>query len=270
MRNIKIKLEADLELDGQWASNHTIEELMEFIRNKIVNRVRQYGYRSAFAQISRAALRRVYQVDRDIVFVIPDFDVYAFCDPCIIPLTPERIQQAADAGELNTDEAQLLSDFLAERCRGVCAEIDGKLAGYGLVQFEGEYRFGRTGRMIIPPNHVIVKNLLVFPDYRGHKLGQKLTEALLALIPSGCLPERRIAEGSQIRFIQKDFAGIPVCHFPGFDHGSLYHPQADSFHETHRPGIQQGTCPSHGSHGYEQELSDATGIQGKNAAKSQH
>jgi hypothetical protein len=57
-------------------------------------------------------------------------------------LTPERIQGAADAGELNTDEVQLLSGFLAEGCRGVCAEIDGKLVGYGFVQFEGEYQFG--------------------------------------------------------------------------------------------------------------------------------
>lgn len=162
--------------------------MREFIRNKIVNRVRQYGYRSAFAQIARAALRKMYQVNRHIVFVIPDFDVYTFYDPCIIPLTLERIQRATDAGELNTDEVQLLSGFLAEGCRGVCAKIDGKLAGYGLVQFEGEYQFGRTGRMIIPPNHVIVKNLLVFPDYWGHKLGKKMTEALLALIPSGCLP----------------------------------------------------------------------------------
>lgn len=162
--------------------------MREFIRNKIVNRVRQYGYRSAFAQIARAALRKVYQVNRDIVFVIPDFNVYAFCDPCIIPLTPERIQQAADAGELNTDEVQLLSGFLTEGCRGVCAEIDGKLAGYAWVQFDGEYCFGRTGRMTIPPKYAIIKNLLVFPEFRGRRLAQKLNAACLALIRSGHQP----------------------------------------------------------------------------------
>ncbi len=162
--------------------------MSDFIRRKILDRVQQYGLRAALAQILRALVRNVYRIDRDIVFLIPGFFGREFHDSCIKPLTHERIERAADAGELNTDEVQSLSGFLAKGCQGVCAEIDGKLAGYGLVQFEGEYRFGCTGQMIIPPDCVIVKNLFVFPDYRGHRLGQKLTEALLALIPSGRLP----------------------------------------------------------------------------------
>jgi ribosomal protein S18 acetylase RimI-like enzyme len=56
------------------------------------------------------------------------------------------------------------------------------------VQFAGEYRFGRFGRLAIPPSHAIVKNLLILPAYRGRKLGQKLNAARLAMIPAGTTP----------------------------------------------------------------------------------
>jgi len=82
----------------------------------------------------------------------------------------------------------MLSSFLDEGCRGICTEIDGKLAGYAWVQYEGEYNFGRLGRIIIPSGHVIFRNLFVFPEYRGNKLGPKLNAARLALIPAKHVP----------------------------------------------------------------------------------
>lgn len=156
--------------------------------NNLRSRIRQFGLYSASVQIVRAMLRLVYRVELNIVFVIPEFSTPAFNDPCIVPMTRERIQKAANAGGLKENEIQLLAGFLAEGCHGICAEINGKLAGYAWIQFEGEYRFGRTGQMIIPPNYAMVKNLLVFPEYRGCKLGQKLNVARLAQIPSGHIP----------------------------------------------------------------------------------
>lgn len=159
-----------------------------FYKHKIVNRLQQYGLRTGLAQILRAMVRLVYQVDRHILFVIPEFAAHVFHDPYIIPLTRERLHQATNAAELDKKKVQLLSGFLTEGCRGVCAEIDGKLAGFAWVQFDGEYCFGRTGRMIIPPKYAIIKNLLVFPEFRGRRLAQKLNAACLALIRSGHQP----------------------------------------------------------------------------------
>ncbi|MCD6474798.1 MAG: hypothetical protein J7K85_00875 [Anaerolineaceae bacterium] len=159
-----------------------------FIQEKIINRIRQYGFRVGMVQILRAMLRTMYHVNTDIIFIIPDFKGHAYHDPCIEQLTHERIRQAAGEGALNEADVSLLSSFLAEGSQGVCAVINGKLAGYGLVQYEGEYRFGRTGRMIIPPKYAVAKNLFVFSEFRGQRLGQRLNEARLALIPAGYIP----------------------------------------------------------------------------------
>jgi GNAT superfamily N-acetyltransferase len=161
--------------------------------------MRQYGCTAALAQIVLAAVRPVYQVDSSIAFIILDFQGYAFSDSRIVSLTFERIQQAADEHELRPHEINLLSGFLREGCRGVCAEVDGGLAGYGFVQFEGDYRFGHVGSMRIPEHCAVLKNLFVFPRYRGRRLHQKLSEALLSLVPPDWLPcgliipENRIA-----------------------------------------------------------------------------
>ena len=169
-----------------------------FVGNRFFNRMRQYGYRFAFYQIASAMFRWIYQLGH-IVFVIPDFHGWVFYDPSIISLTPERIQQAGDAKEVSMDVKRLLSGFTTEWCSGVYAEVHGSLNGYGFAQFEGRYCFGCVEEMIIPPTHVVLKNLFVFPGYRGRKLGQRLIEPLFAFIPSECLsvgliiPENRVA-----------------------------------------------------------------------------
>jgi GNAT superfamily N-acetyltransferase len=152
------------------------------------SRLRLYGLRATAMKVLRALFRKVYSLERNIAFIILDFQGYEFHDPCISPLTAGRIERAAVASELDESQARLLNGFIEEGSRGVCAEVDGKLAGYAWVQFEGEYRFGPSGRLQIPSNHAIVKNLMVLPQYRGCKLGQKLNAARLAMIPAGSIP----------------------------------------------------------------------------------
>lgn len=152
------------------------------------NRVRQFGLPSAAGQIVRGSIRPVVQTNRDLVFIIPGFWGYEFHDRCISPLTAERIERAAATGELDESQARLLRGFIAEGSQGLCAEVDGRLAGYAWVQFAGEYRFGPSGRLPIPPNHANLKYLMVLPAYRGCKLGQKLNAARLTMIPAGKIP----------------------------------------------------------------------------------
>ncbi len=176
--------------------------------NSLRLRIRQFGMYSAFSQIMRAALRGMYRVEQHLVFIIPGFKPPVFCDSSIVPLTAERIAQASNVGELSAKEAKALKGFLDNGCLGLCAEFDGRLAGYAWLQFTGEYRFGHAGRMSIPPKHVVLNNLLVFPDYRGHGLGNKLVLARLARIPSEWHPETFI--------IPENRSSIKNCENQGF------------------------------------------------------
>lgn len=162
-------------------------------------RVRQYGLLGSARQVASALTRHIYRSEVNVAFVISDFRGHEYQDPCIQALGQEQIDQAAEAGRLSTTDVRLLAGFLDQGCRGVCAEIDGRLAGYAWVQYEGEYRFGRSGRMTIPPKYAFVKNLFVCPEFRGRKLGQKLNAARLTLIPQDhtpavfIIPDNRIA-----------------------------------------------------------------------------
>lgn len=163
-------------------------KIQRFIQVRIVNRIRQYGLLAAVVQLAKASIRNIYMENRDLVFIISDFTGYIFHDPCISNLSLDRIEKALVAGELDLEQAKLLSGFIGAGCLGLCAEVEGALAGYAWVQLEGAYTFGRTGHMSIPPRHALFKNLFVSPVYRGMGLGQKLNAARLALVPSEYTP----------------------------------------------------------------------------------
>lgn len=150
--------------------------------------VRLYGVVAAGRRALGALVRPVYRIDRNIVFIIPDFAGEEFDDPLIRPITRERIQKACRDGDVSPDEARLLGGFLDEGSRGVHAEIDGTLAGYAWVQGRGEYHFGRVGKTAIPHGYVFAKNLFVSSQFRGRKLGQKLNAARLSLVPADRVP----------------------------------------------------------------------------------
>jgi GNAT superfamily N-acetyltransferase len=158
---------------------------MSVIQDKIVNRIRQFGIGPSLVQIVQAGVRYIYVSNRNIVFVIRDFLSSTFEDSAIVPMTKERIERALVEGVLNERPVRLLTAFLEEGSRGLCAEIDGHLAGYAWIQFGGRYVFGRNGKLEIPPKYAIVKNLWVSPEFRGQKIGQKLNAARLALVPAG-------------------------------------------------------------------------------------
>ncbi|NIL97524.1 MAG: GNAT family N-acetyltransferase [Planctomycetales bacterium] len=155
---------------------------------RLHNRVRQYGALASGKQLLRVLVRRAYGSQTKLVFVMPDFSGYAFQHPGIVSLTNGRVTRAVEAGELSAETARLLSGFLAEGSAGICAEVDGCLAGYAWVQRGGEYRFGYAGRLMIPPGYAVAKNLFVFPKFRGKRLARKLNEARLTLIPAGTIP----------------------------------------------------------------------------------
>lgn len=159
-----------------------------WIEDKWTNRVRQFGLRAALAQAARAALRPVWEVKRDLVMVIPDHRPEPADYPEICRIRGEDVNGAADRDELTERQRALLLGFLEEGCYGFKAEVGGRLAGYAFVQPSGFYRWAGSGRFQIPAGMMMLKNLLVFPGFRGHSLGKKLNHVRLASIPAGHTP----------------------------------------------------------------------------------
>lgn len=160
-----------------------------WLRDKWLNRLRQFGIRASVTQVVRAAVRPVYRVNCQLILAIPDHRP----DPCgnfseIRDMTVEAVDSAAGRGELTEPQERLLKTFLAQGCRGFLAEVDDRLAGYAFVQSTGTYPFGPGGRFQIPTAMMVLKNLLVFPGFRGHSLGKKLNQARIAAVPEDQTP----------------------------------------------------------------------------------
>ena len=163
--------------------------LSQWFRNKWVDRVRQFGLRVAYAQAIQAALRPIWQVNRYIVIAMPDHHPNQYSQHAETKAaTSAAIEAAAKRGDLNSRQYKQLQNFLADGCWGLMAEIKGRLAGYGFIQPTGEYPFCYSGRFRIPKGMMVLKNLLVFPDFRGFSIGKNLNQARLAAIPEGCVP----------------------------------------------------------------------------------
>lgn len=102
-------------------------------------------------------------------------------------------------GELIDREEHRLKRFLDYGCYGFLAEINHRIAGYIFIQPEGIYPFCSGGTFLIPEGMMVLKNLLVFPEFRGRSLGRYLNQACIAAISAGhtpivfVMPENRIA-----------------------------------------------------------------------------
>ncbi len=158
-------------------------------REILENRVRLFGLPASLAQATRAVFRPIINVKRDIVVAVVAHDPKNhILHNDVHTITPEAIEEATKHGELNERQRRQLMGFLADGCAGFMGKIEGRLAGYGFVQFSGVYKFGYDGQFPIPPGMAVLKNLLIFPDYRGRSLGKRLHEARLSAIPEGYVP----------------------------------------------------------------------------------
>jgi len=152
-----------------------------------ISRVRQFGLPAVLKLKCLAAVRPVIEFERELVLTLPNHQPTPVCFPEIRPMTHEDVENIAKRGELSESKRAALHRFLNEGF-GFFAEIDGCPAGYGFVQPSGVYNFGRSGCLHIPEGMMVLKNLLVFPEFRGHSLGKKLHQALIASIPAGQTP----------------------------------------------------------------------------------
>lgn len=120
--------------------------------------------------------------------IIPNHQPHRVELPGIRPIAAQDVEAATARGELDARQRALLLGFLGEGSRGFLAEVDGRFAGYAFVQPAGRYPFARTGRLEIPERMMVLKNLLVFPAFRGRSLGKGLNQVRIASIPAGWTP----------------------------------------------------------------------------------
>jgi GNAT superfamily N-acetyltransferase len=130
----------------------------------------------------------VYEVESNRVFVIRGFGGFHFDDPDVKAFVPDRIEEGICRGELTPTEGRQLLAFASSGCRGFLAERAGRIAGYGWIQFTGEYEFGHGGKLSLPENAAVLRNLFVKAEFREQGIGKKLNAARLAAIPAGWLP----------------------------------------------------------------------------------
>jgi len=163
--------------------------LVGWLQEKWVNRVRQFGFHTSLMQVICVVLRPVWRVNRDLILgVFPDHQQSPHNHPEIRDMTVEMVESAAQKGELTQRDVNRLKGFLDQGCRGFMAEIDHRIAGYIFIQPEGIYPFCRGGTFQIPEGMMVLKNLLVFPEFRGRSLGKKLNQACIATIPKDQTP----------------------------------------------------------------------------------
>ncbi len=171
----------------------------KWLQDKWVNRVRQFGLRVSLAQAVRAAVRPVWCMNRDLILAIPNHQPNQPEYPEIQKMTVQMVEKAAQKGKLTQREENRLKRFLDQGCWGFLAEIENRFSGYIFIQPEGIYTFGNGGNFLIPEGMMVLKNLLVFPEFRGRSLGKYLNQACIAAIPAGHTPiifvmtENRIA-----------------------------------------------------------------------------
>lgn len=163
-------------------------EIKKAIRDKWLDRVKQYGLTVAYIHIVRAIMRSIYLKTEYIVVAIVDRRHEKFDSANVSILTPSLVEIRKTQWKLPSSKMRSLRASLANDCMGFMIENDGKLAAYACVQYSGIYKFGKTGKFSIPKDMAVLKDLYVFSEYRGENLGKELNRARILAIPEGITP----------------------------------------------------------------------------------
>jgi hypothetical protein len=163
--------------------------MVEWFREMWIDRVRQFGVRTSLVQIAKIVIQPICRNNRYYILAIrnhqPDsFPVY----PEIRVMTAERVEFFVRQGTVAKHHEFILKNLLSHGCQGFMAEIDGRFAGYAFNQPAGKYPFGYKGRFQIPQGMMLLRWLFVFSEFRGHSLGKKFDQTMIAATPTDMIP----------------------------------------------------------------------------------
>ena len=156
-------------------------------RGRWRNRVLQFGLLTSVRQACSALIRPVRRVEAFLFLAIPDHSPTSDSVQSCSALNVEDLEVGKRHGSLSDAQRENFLRFLQTGCFGFKAEIDGAPAGFAFVQKEGALVFGTT-QMQIPEGFMLLKNLLVLPEFRGRSLGKHLNQRRINAIPKGVVP----------------------------------------------------------------------------------
>jgi GNAT superfamily N-acetyltransferase len=161
----------------------------EWFQEKWINRVRQFGILASLIRIFKIVIKPIYRNSCYFILAIRNHrpDSY-MVDSDIHFMTAEWIESIIKQETITKEHKFNLKKFLSQGCQGFMAEIDGRFAGYVFNQPAGECSFGYKGRFRIPPEMMLLRWLFVFSEFRGHSLGKKFVQAMIAATPADMIP----------------------------------------------------------------------------------
>jgi hypothetical protein len=163
--------------------------MVEWFREKWIDRVRQFGVVASLIQIMKIVIRPVYRNYGYFILAIRDRQPnLPTAYPEIGLMTAERVEHFMRQGAVTQRHERDIKKYLAQGCQGFIAEIDGRLAGYAFIQPAGECSYGYKGRFQIPSKMMLLRWLFVFSEFRGHSLGKKLNQVRIGAIPADQTP----------------------------------------------------------------------------------
>jgi ribosomal protein S18 acetylase RimI-like enzyme len=163
----------------------------QIIKNKLLNRIKQFGILVASKQIIFAIFRPILEVSREVVLVIPDKNhrMNRLKYPDIYEVDKSILEELERRNELTENQAIRFNKFLSENCKGFISKYNNVLSGYVFLQMGGVYTYGRSkGRYKIPDNTLIVKNLFVDPEFRGKSIARKLISTSINNLSEDLIP----------------------------------------------------------------------------------
>ena len=179
---------------------------------KIIYDYRQFGLVVLIQHTTNAVLRPVFREKKSIVYQMT-----------VAPVpTPENVieisKKSLEKYSIPEKDYILFLKNLEAGDRGFAYIVDNVIAGSGWIQEQGEYVFGKVGRLRILRNMAILKNLFVYPQYRGRGIAAKLNQGQLAAIPQKTavvfiIPENRYAIKNWIKFGMKPYLSISMSSF---------------------------------------------------------
>lgn len=106
----------------------------------------------------------------------------------VCKITHNLSDQVFSRGEIREKVKTKIQQFLKEGSIGYFIMFENKIAGFAFIQNNGIYHFCKRGRFNIPYNMSVLKNLYIYPKYRGKSLGQILNNVRISNIPTGRIP----------------------------------------------------------------------------------
>lgn len=151
---------------------------------------KQFGLKNALKRVFKSAFRPIITSNTDLILIIKQkkSNTSGLKDKNIEGLSFEMLKELKENNTIKEDIYFKFKNFLDNKCKGFVCLLNQEIAGYAFLQYSGTYRFGSKGVFQVPDMMVLLKNLLVFPEYRGYSIGKYLNQKRIASVPNDKYP----------------------------------------------------------------------------------